>query len=161
MDFYYEFGAEGMEAILSLLLSIIPSLLLGIAAYVLRAIGIYTIAKRRNIKRPWFAWLPVVDAFLLGCISDQYRYVVKGQNKNKRTILLVLNLGQMLLTMAVIAGFVGMMVNAVQGVMAGISEEMLVESLMPSMIGMLSASMPMMILAIVTLVLRSMALYDL
>jgi len=161
MDFYYEFGAEGMEVILSLLFSVIPSLLLGIAAYVLRAIGVYTIAKRRCIKRPWFAWLPVVDAFLLGCISDQYRYVVKGQNKNKRTILLVLNLGQMLLSGMVIGGFVGMMVNAVQGLMAGVSEEMLMESLIPSVIGIMSTSMPMMILAIVTLVIRSMALYDL
>ena len=161
MDFYYEFGAEGMEVILSLLFSVIPSLLIGIAAYVLRAIGVYTIAKRRNIKRPWFAWLPVVDAFLLGCISDQYRYVVKGQNKNKRTILLVLNLGLMLLSGMVIGGFVGMMVNAVQGLMAGVSEEMLMESLIPSVIGLMGTSMPMMILAIVTLVIRSMALYDL
>lgn len=165
MDYYgygYEFGYEfGQEMFLSLLLSIIPSLLLGIAAYVLRAIGVYTIAKRRCIKHPWFAWLPVVDAFLLGCISDQYRYVVKGQNKNKRTILLVLNIGQMLLSGMVIGGFVGMMLRAVQGMMAGMSEEMLMESLIPSVIGMMGTSMPMMILAIVMLVLRSMALYDL
>ena len=161
MDFYYEFGAEGVEMILSLLMSVIPSLLIGIAAYVLRSIGVYTIAKRRCIRHPWFAWVPVVDQYLLGCISDQYRYVVRGQNKNKRTVLLILNVGQVLLTGVVIGSVVGMMVNAVQGVMAGISEEMLVESLMPSMIGLLSASMPMMILAIVTLVFRSMALYDL
>ena len=161
MDFYYEFGADGMEAILSLLFSVIPSLLLGLAAYVLRAIGVYTIAKRRCIRHPWFAWVPVVDVFLLGCISDQYRYVVKGQNKNKRTVLLVLSIGQKLMSGVVIGGFVGMMVNAVQGVMAGASEEMLLDSLMPSMIGMMSASMPMLILAIVTAVFRYMALYDL
>jgi hypothetical protein len=31
----------------------------------------YTIAKRRQINHPWMAWVPVVDMYLLGCISDQ------------------------------------------------------------------------------------------
>jgi len=161
MDIYNELGMEGMEAIISLLGGMIPSALIGIAAYVLRAIGVYTIARRRCIKRPWFAWVPVLDQYLLGCVSDQYRYVVRGQNKNKRTVLLVLSIGQKLLSGVVIGSAVSVLVTAVQGAMAGASEDMLVESLMPSLIGLLSASMPLTILAIVFLVFRSMALYDL
>jgi len=68
-----------------------------IAAYVLTALGLYTIAKRRGIKRPWLAWIPVADMWLLGCISDQYRYVARGQVQNKRKTMLILNIVWMLL----------------------------------------------------------------
>lgn len=43
-----------------------------VAAYVLHAMGLYTIAKRRGFERPWLAWVPVGRSFLLGSISDQY-----------------------------------------------------------------------------------------
>ena len=161
MEIYYEYGLEGMELLLSLVFSLIPSLLLGIAAYVLRAIGVYTIAKRRNIKRPWFAWVPVVDAFLLGCVSDQYRYVVRGQNKNKRTWLLWLNIGQTVLVAGMLGTAVSVFANAVVMAMNGASEEMMARTMMPAIMGLMGVSMPMMILSIVTLVIRSMALYDL
>lgn len=61
---------------------------LAVASYVLQALGFYTIAKRRGIRNPWMAWVPVAEAYLLGCISDQYQYVVKGKNKCRRKILL-------------------------------------------------------------------------
>ena len=38
---------------------------LSILMYVLRAIGVYSIAKRRGIKRPWMAWVPVVEGATL------------------------------------------------------------------------------------------------
>ena len=62
----------------------------GIAGYVLSSLGLYTIAKRRGIPNPWLAWIPVVSMWIVGSISDQYRYVTKGQIKNKRKILLIL-----------------------------------------------------------------------
>lgn len=65
---------------------------LPIALYVLQALSLYTIAKRRGIKNPWLAWIPVGEMWIRGCISDQYQYVVKGQVKNKRKWLLGLNL---------------------------------------------------------------------
>lgn len=64
----------------------------GIGSYILQSIGFYTIAKRRGIHHPWLAWLPVGDAWILGCISDQYQYVVKGRENNKRKALLILNI---------------------------------------------------------------------
>lgn len=70
---------------------------LTVAAYVLTALALYTIAKRRGIKRPWLAWIPVADMWLLGCISDQYRYVTKGQVTNRRKTLLTLNIVWMVL----------------------------------------------------------------
>lgn len=63
---------------------------LGILSYVFTAFALYTIARRRGIAHPWLAWIPVADAWLLGSLSDQYRYVARGQEKRKRIILLVL-----------------------------------------------------------------------
>jgi hypothetical protein len=83
--------------------------LVSIAAYVLLALGLYGIAKKRGIHYPWLAWLPVGNAWLLGCISDQYRFVVKGETKNRRKRMLVLsviNLALALLMIVLIVSFV-------------------------------------------------------
>lgn len=64
-----------------------------VAGYVLQSIGMYTIAKRRGIHKPWLAWIPVGTVWILGSISDQYRYVVKGQVHNRRKLLLGLTIG--------------------------------------------------------------------
>ena len=61
-----------------------------LAMYVLKSVGLYTIARRRGLKNPWMAWVPVLNDWLLGSISDQYRYVVKGQIRNRRIVLLML-----------------------------------------------------------------------
>jgi len=64
--------------------------LVGLAFYVLQAVAVYRIAKRRCLKHAWLAWLPVGRDWLLGCISDQYQYVVKGQIRNRRFVMLIL-----------------------------------------------------------------------
>lgn len=71
--------------------------LLGILSYVLTALALYTIARRRGISNPWLAWLPVADTWLLGSLSDQYRYVARGQEKHKRIWLLALNIAMVLM----------------------------------------------------------------
>ena len=66
--------------------------LIGIAVFVLTALSLYTIAKRRGIKKAWLAWVPVLNVWILGSIADQYRYVSKGEVKNRRKVLLGLNI---------------------------------------------------------------------
>ena len=66
------------------------SCIVPVVLYVLQAMGLYTIAKRRRIRHAWLSWLPVGNVWILGSISDQYQYVVKGNVKNKRKLLLVL-----------------------------------------------------------------------
>ncbi|MBO7252834.1 MAG: hypothetical protein J6V25_09460, partial [Oscillospiraceae bacterium] len=88
MATYY---GEDIFFLMSALTSSIPSLLLSIAAYVLTAIALYTMAKSRGLSKAWMAWVPVLDSWILGSLSDQYQYLVKGQNKNKRKVLLILN----------------------------------------------------------------------
>ncbi len=40
--------------------------LIGIALYVLSALGLFTMAKRRNIENAWLAWIPVAQLYILG-----------------------------------------------------------------------------------------------
>lgn len=54
---------------------------------ILPRLGIYSIAKRRGIKHPWLAWLPVGDRYILGGISDQYQIALKGRRTYRRRLL--------------------------------------------------------------------------
>lgn len=65
---------------------------LAVVSYVLLAWGMYSIAKRRGINKPWLGWIPVANIWLLGCISDQYRQVARGQVKAKRKAMLTLTI---------------------------------------------------------------------
>ena len=67
-----------------------------IAKYVMESVGLYTMARRRGLKHPWMAWVPVLNCWLLGSLSDQYRYVAKGQIRSSRIMLTVLAVVSML-----------------------------------------------------------------
>jgi hypothetical protein len=41
-------------------------LFLALASYVLAAIGLYTMAKNRDIENAWIAWIPVVQLYIIG-----------------------------------------------------------------------------------------------
>ncbi|MGI6113760.1 MAG: hypothetical protein ACOYEJ_06525 [Mahellales bacterium] len=42
-------------------------IIIGIVMYILLALGLYTLAQKRNIENPWLAWIPIVgQAFILG-----------------------------------------------------------------------------------------------
>ena len=71
-----------------------------VAAYILEAVGLFTIAKRREISKPWMAWIPVANIWMLGSISDQYRYVAKGKICNRRKTMIGLYIAVMALLVA-------------------------------------------------------------
>lgn len=134
---------------------------IGIAAYVLRAWGLYAISKRRGINHPWMSWVPVLDLWVLGCISDQYQYVVKGKDKNKRKWLLGLSVATVVVSV-VFAVFFGITVfNAVSNVTIGMNGEQLLKRLMGSAVGLLACIVPLIGIAIAQTILRYMSLYDL
>ena len=81
----------------------------GIAMYVLQSVGMYTIAKRRGIHHPGLAWVPVANMWILGSISDQYRYVVKRKIRNRRKVLL----GLLIATYVLLLVFAGVMVASI------------------------------------------------
>lgn len=132
------------------------SSLVSLAAYVFSALAIYTIAQRRGIKKAWLAWLPIVNVWILGSISDQYRYVVKGEVKNKRKILLTVSI---LNTVFSIVAFVRLIVSLVlmfTGAAQDVNEMDIIRQLLTS----LAFYIPVMILGIVGLIFEIMALYD-
>lgn len=71
---------------------------LSVAVYVMQALSLNRIAQRREIKHAWLAWLPIGWDWILGSLSDQYRYVTKGQVRSRRKILLGMNIAQLVCT---------------------------------------------------------------
>ena len=148
MDFFY-YGDILMTTVMSLLTAL-PSMLLGIASWVLSAVAIYVIARRRGLTKPWLAWVPVVNVWLLGSLSDQYQYVVKRKNTSRRKWLLALNLVKPVLG-ALVTGF-GIAAFA-PGAYYGVDWQ-------AAMVAV-GFALPMAVAAVAAAVIRYIALYDL
>ena len=104
-DVFEELGAAfGAIAVFYLL-----ALGFSVLSYVLQAVGMYTIAKRREIKNPWLAWIPYGNIWILGSISDQYQFVAQNRVKNRRKTLLGLFIAVIVLAMIVV-GFAAYLV---------------------------------------------------
>ena len=148
MGYYFD---EEVLMLIPGLISGIPTGLFSIAAYILTAMAIYTISRRRGLTNAWLAWIPVANVWLLGSLSDQYQYVVKGQDKTKRKWLLILNvLKAILLTMIVILAVV-----AAGSLIAGEPSE-----IMGLAVALLGLVLPLCAAAIALCVIRYMALFD-
>ena len=102
------FGALGVFLVLYLLIMFFTTAF-SLVCYVLQSYGLYTIANRRGIRNSWLAWVPVGNMWILGSISDQYQYVAKGKVKNRRKLLLGLNIG---LVVATVGWFIAILASA-------------------------------------------------
>lgn len=100
----------GLFVMVFLLMAVI-----GIGVYVLQSLSLYTIAKRRGIHKPWLAWIPVGNMWILGSISDQYQYVAKGNVRNRRKVLLWLIVAMYALMIPVIGAQIGLTAQAIMG----------------------------------------------
>lgn len=153
MGYFFE---EELLMLLPGLISGVPAGLFGIAAYILTAIAIYTISRRRNLSKPWLAWIPVLNYWLLGSISDQYQYVVKGENKNKRKWLLSLNIVKAVLISSVtVLGIV-----TACGIIFSINDAEMMRAINGPLMAILGLALPLAAAAIALCVIRYMALYD-
>ena len=153
MGYFFE---EELMMLIPGLLSSIPTGLFSIATYILTSLGLYTIARRRGLQKAWLAWIPVINCWLLGSISDQYQYVVKGENKSKRKWLLALSLLKAVLTLTVV---ILVAVVAAGAVFRGPGFGMR-QSIAGPIMGILGVVMPLAAAHIAYLVIRFMALYD-
>lgn len=135
-------------------------MLLSIASYVLTALALYTIARRRGLKKPWLAWIPVADCWLLGSLSDQYRYVVKGEHKSKRKILLFFRILTSFLWVSLIGLLLRLCFHAFGGVMRGTMPDALIWQILHQATNLLMVGLPLIGISIAYAVLRYMALYD-
>ena len=133
------------------LLSGIPTGLFSIAAYILTALTIYTVSRRRGLQYPWLAWVPVVNCWLLGSLSDQYQYVVKGKIKSRRKWLIVLN---------ILKAALAVMLVVLAVVTAGVLLANHHSDVMGAVVAVLGLAMPLIAVTIALCVIRYMALYD-
>ena len=164
MDGLAEIAAEsGMLEALGMVLGIwAMGLLISLTMYVLNALGLYTIANRRKIRRPWLAWIPVADMYLMGCISDQYRQVSCLQTTRRRVILLALAIanavaGLLTTVMAVVA--LAQMVEIIPQLDA-LDVDAAVNQIMMPFMRMSSVSSGMSLLSLAYTVMRYVVLYD-
>lgn len=158
----------GMSLITSLI-SEIPSMLISLAIYVFTALALYSIAKRRGIHNPWLAWIPFANSWLLGCISDQYRAVAKGEVKYRRRWLLWTEILTSVMAVLVVVLVFGMLFNMLSYSMGNLEnldhmsdamEAELLGLIMGPAVGMLLLVLVMMPVAIVGMVFTFIALYD-
>ena len=135
-------------------------MLLGIATYVLSSMALYTVATRRQISKAWLSWVPVVNVWIIGSLSDQYRYVVKGQYKSKRKVLLILNLINVviMLILLIVAAFAA--AELIQGAVYGLGQKEVLNSLLGSALGAAGLAVTMSGIAVASAVIRYIALYD-
>ena len=131
-----------------------------IVTYVLTALALYTIANRRGIRKPWLVWIPVANMWILGSISDQYRYVAKGQNKSKRKSLLILSIIGGILGVIAVALTLALIVNLFAVTISPNDTASLREYVMGLVVSFLVLSLPLMGVAIARAILYYMALYD-
>ncbi len=82
-------------------------LAIGVACYVLQALSLYSLAKRREINKPWLAWIPLANAWILGSLSDQYQYVVK-KGQSRRKVMLGLSIASCVAMVGYLVCFIGM-----------------------------------------------------
>ncbi len=153
--------AFGVVFLIIYILMYIFMIAFSIAQYMLQSLGIYTIAKRRGIDKPWLAWIPYASVWTLGCISDQYRYVKKGQVKSKRKLLIGLSIGMLgcviLFFVLYFSSFITLFINMSNAS----SDSQAVSSFFGAMGGMLLSYVPMIVVGIVYSVFYYIALYDL
>lgn len=141
---------------------------IGVLVYVLQALALYTIAQRRGIKKPWLAWIPVVNVWILGSVSDQYQYVVKKQVKNKRKVLLGLNIAMVALAIVVFIATIWVLVDVLMLSFGGLANVeltdtmiyKLVEGHLGTMLLICLLALPLAVLSIVHTVFFYMAVYD-
>lgn len=118
MNYSYHYSGLMDDDVISLIVYVVCTLLLGggkgLITYIFRSLGVYSIAKRRGLNRPWLAWIPVADHWLLGCVSDQYQYVVKDKNTNRRKWLLGLRVALLVLTAVVTISMLGIAFEAME-----------------------------------------------
>lgn len=135
-------------------------MLLSIASYVLTALALYTIARRRGLRNPWLAWIPVADCWLLGSLSDQYRYVVKGEHKSKRKILLFFRILITIMWVSLLGLLVNLCFHAVGNVFWGTPSDNWIFQILHQALNLLVVCLPLIGVSIAYAVFRYMALYD-
>ncbi len=156
----FESELSGIALVLYLIYMLVM-LAVSVGSYVLYSMGVYSIAKRRGIHKPWLAWIPVGNLWILGSISDQYQYVVKGKVKNKRKTLLILDILMVVGSVAMVVLYAVAIVGMIAGGKGGEEFEYLQGAAIGALLGILLAALALAAMSVAAAVIQYMALYDL
>lgn len=119
-----------------------------------------TIAKNYGIRHTWLTWIPVVNIWIQGSISDHCRMAAKDQKKNGRWVLLALRILQLILWAAfswcVAGGMRGADAVLEKGAPQKVADLVLTYAVMDGLWWLI----PALILGLVSYVRKQMALYD-
>ena len=94
MNYPAEVIASTASVILFVFTSIVGIVVVGlaIASYVLSAISLMTISKRRGLDKVWLSWIPVLNGVMVGKIADDYMEKKTGEKTQfaKRLFILAI-----------------------------------------------------------------------
>ena len=158
MMMYQDYLESGLWLILRSLFGM--PMLVSIATYVLTALALYTIAKRRGLKNAWLAWIPVADCWLLGSLSDQYQYVVNGQHKSRRKILLLFRILITIMWISLMGLLANLFFHAFGSILWGSMNDDQIFQVLHQAMNLLVLCLPLVGASIAYAVFRYMALYD-
>lgn len=162
-DISYASEGVGLAVGVLVLVCVIYLLTIGlsIASYILQALGFYTIAQRRGIKHPWMAWVPVLNLWTLGSISDQFQYVTQGLIRNRRKIMMGLYIAMVVLWIVCFAFYIGMFANIIVQIpeMEHMDESQMMQLFSPAL-GSSIAGFAMSVVSLVATVFQYICLYN-
>ena len=84
------FYADVWDILLIVMLAVAAFVLtVRLVFWILGSLARFSMARRRNLDHSWLAWIPVGRDWILGSLSDQYQYLVKGCWRSLRKWLAV------------------------------------------------------------------------
>jgi len=157
----YAMEEQMLAGLFSGMIGGIPSTAISLFSYIFTAISLYSIARRREIPNPWLSWIPVANIWVLGSISDQYRYVVRGEDRSKRKILIGLRLTRLVLGLVACVMLAVSLVEVITGTVMGVPDSQQIQSMVGTMTGALALMLPWLGVLVAETVISYIALYDL
>ena len=154
--YYDELPITGMdEEILTTVMAILMGVLgvvlvFSLIFWIISALSLQSIARRRGIRNAWLAWVPIGTDWILGSISDQYQHLIQAKITARRKLLLWLNVGYAMLIIA------NGLVQGMTELAAHTEEQLLIWGLASTAI-----SLARLAVSITTLVFYHMSNYDL
>lgn len=134
-------------------------LVVTLAGYLIDAYSLSVIAKRRGIDRSWLAWIPVAQHWILGSLADHYQLTTHYATKNRRRILLFLQIALVTLLLLMLI-FVATTIVSIQNVTEGHPFMDVWKPVRENMQDMVILYVLILILAFVFQVVRYVALFD-
>lgn len=127
--------------------------IIALVFYIFQAIGLYNMSKRRGYKNAWLAFVPFVNAYVLGGIADNVNYCC-GKRSNFRVILLIV---QIVYGIAATIAVIMMMDKFAQFLfLAQIGDD---SEIMHYVMQMMASSLLLSLFSIVLIVVQSIVLY--